>query len=387
MANSELGRSNRCGGRTRVTTEGRHGNPGMTKAAGYTIQPYNMNGLNWRVVSRDSLRHNIIVATGFMPSWWEAEYGMTFGKEFHVDAAVHCDTLARMECILGERFGDLPDFFCGDDYKNSWAMERRYGDGLMLAILGGHVSFDDASGHPHPDVMNLSDEQSAALSVPNVEDSPVLRSLLDDWPDPSARRTGELGFEGLVNNVFYLRGEEMFIDLAEKPELFRHACEVVWETTTRVVHRFRRWQDPSARTPTHYVNADCLLSMLSEKPYREHLLEFEHRFSERFDIYGVHTCNWNADRYLDALSGIQRLDYLDMGEETNLDRVHKLFPDLGPTVFLHPERVKSLAPKALKREVTELCKKLVRGYILLADLAAGTDDARIRMIHDVAAAF
>ena len=353
----------------------------------YAIQPYNMNGLNWRLVPTESLQDNIIVATGFMPSWWETECGITFGKDFHLEATTHRNTLARMEAILRERFGDLPHFFCGDDYANAWPIERRYGDGLILALLGGHVTFDDGSGHPHPDVMNLSDEQAAALTVPDVENSSLLRSLVENGADPSGRRTGELGFEGIVNNVYNLRGQQMFVDLLETPQLFSHLCEVVWQTTCRVVRRFRQWQDPTGAKPLHFVNADCLINMLSADTYKEHLLAFEHRFNESFDLYGVHTCNWTVDPYLDALAQIDGLAYLDMGSESDLDKVHKLFPDLQPAVFLDPEEVRRSELSELKRKTLQLCKRLSRGFILLSDLPAGTDDAKIRMIHEVAADF
>jgi hypothetical protein len=55
----------------------------------YHIQPYHMNGLNWRLVPDDPGRDNIVIVTGFMPSWWTEEYGITFGADFHLDLDVH----------------------------------------------------------------------------------------------------------------------------------------------------------------------------------------------------------------------------------------------------------------------------------------------------------
>ena len=145
----------------------------MSEARTYHIQPYHMNGLNWRLVEDDDVRDNIVVVTGFMPAWWEAEYGITFPREFHLDANTHRDTLARMEAILQERFGDLPNFFCGDDYAHSYPVERRYGDALIPAMFGGRVSFDDASGHPYAESPQLSDEEAAALAVPSMDRHPL----------------------------------------------------------------------------------------------------------------------------------------------------------------------------------------------------------------------
>lgn len=355
--------------------------------AEFTIQPYNMNGLNWRLVRADAVRRNIIVATGFMPEWWRAEYGIAFGRDFHLYPSVHRNTLARMEEILGERFGDLPDFFCGDGYAHSWPMERRYGDGLMSATFGGRVGFDDASGHPHPVLMNLSDEEAMKLVAPDAENNPVLKSLFEDGAEPALRRTGELGFEGLINILYYLRGQQVFLDIHEGTNVFRHLSEVVADAIQRVVHRFRRWQDTAGERPSHFVNCDCLINMLSPKTYRERLLQYEHRFRESFDLFGIHTCNWTIDPYLDALSEIGKLDYLDMGPDSDFDKVHKLFPGLRPSVFIRQDDVRHMPLPNLKKKVEELCRRLGRGYLLLADLPAGTSDASIRMIHEVAASF
>ena len=123
-----------------------------------------MNGLNWRLAEDRPERDNIVVVTGFMPAWWTVEYGITFGAGFHLDAEEHRATLARMEAILHERFGDLPNFFCGDGYAEAWPMERRYGDALIPALFGSEVSFEDASGHPYSPVLALSSEADRANS-------------------------------------------------------------------------------------------------------------------------------------------------------------------------------------------------------------------------------
>ena len=63
--------------------------------AKYHIQPYHMNGLNWTLVPDEPDRDNVVIVTGFMPSWWEAEYGISFREDFHLDADVHRTTLVN----------------------------------------------------------------------------------------------------------------------------------------------------------------------------------------------------------------------------------------------------------------------------------------------------
>jgi hypothetical protein len=354
----------------------------------FHIQPYHMNGLNWRMVPDGSEIGNIVVVTGFMPAWWEFEYGIAFGTEFHTNFEIHQHTLARMASALEKRFGDLPNFFCGDDYANTYPCERRYGDGFIPALFGSRVDFEDESGHPFAESMELTDSEVERLTIPDVKNHPVIRLILDEKKAGFMRTTGELGFEGVLNIAFKLRGQEIFVDMIQKRELFHHLCDVVCGTIEAVVHLVRRWQDPEHRKPTYFVTCNCLMNMISGEMYRELLFEFDERLSRSFDLFGIHTCNWKVDPYLEVIAEIgTRLGYLDMGNESDVHMVHELFPEVRPSVFIHPEHIRRKSVEEIKREVTDTCKKLNRGYILLSDLEAGTDDRKIRAVYETAAKF
>ncbi len=349
----------------------------------YHIQPYHMNGLNWTLVPDDPERDNVVVVTGFMPSWWEREYGISFRKDFHSNPKMHHATLAKMAALLRERYRDVGNFFFSPfDYENSYPVERVYGDALIPAIFDVEVSFDEASGHPYTDCVNLSDEQALRLAVPNVERHPVLSSILEGRSDSSVPVAGELGFEGVINVAYQLRGQEMFRDMVDKRGLIDHVFEVVFGTIRNTVQAVRTWQDPAGKKPTCFVTCNCMINMVSPKMYKEQLLEFDKRFHERFDFFGIHTCNWNVDPYLEAMAEIGEIGYLDMGNETDLEKVHELFPDLTPSVFFHPEKLRNLTPAHVMREITELGRRIRRGYILLCDLEVGTTDSQIKAAYE-----
>lgn len=355
-------------------------------ATDYHIQPYHMNGLNWRVVPDGAEKGNITVVTGFMPAWWQAEYGITFGSPFHLDPKVHQQTLVRMNAALQERFADLPGFVFGDDYENTYPCERRYGDAFIPALFGDPVDFDDASGHPFAALMNLSEDQVRALAVPDVANHPVVKSICDPDKGGYQSTSGHIGNEGVINIAYVLRGENMFVDIIQRPDLFDHLCHVVFETIASVMHTMRTWQDSPG--PDHIVVCDCVINMLSPAAYRERLYRYERMFADSFELFGIHTCNWTVDPYLDIIAEISdRINYLDMGPDSDLDKVHRLFPDLKPSVFYHPENVRNFSIEQITRQIDELCRRIGRGYILLSDLEAGTPDSHIRAVYDVAARF
>ena len=257
-----------------------------------------------------------------------------------------------------------------------------YGDALIPAIFGVDVSFDEASGHPYTDCVNLSDEQARCLAVANVARHPVLSSILEGRSDASVPIAGELGFEGVINIAYQLRGQELFCDMVEKPGLIDHVFEVVFETIRNTVQVVREWQDPADRRPTYFVTCNCMINMVSPTMYKEQLLEFDKRFHRSFELFGIHTCNWNVDPYLESMAEIGKIGYLDMGDDTDLEKVHRLFPDLTPTVFFHPEKLRNLTPAKIEREITELGKRIGRGYILLCDLEIGTTDSQIKAAYE-----
>jgi hypothetical protein len=362
---------------------------GQAESRKYAIQPYHMNGLNWRLVSEadgaGATRDDIVVVMGFMPAWWTHEYGITFGRDFNLDPDVHRATLAQMEDILRERFGDMPNFFCGDDYAHAEPMERRFGDALIPALFGSEVWFEGAGGHPYAPEMDLTAAEAGELEVPQIADHPVTQLLLPPRDDTEGRTAGELGFEGVINIAHKLRGQELFLDMIDAPERARHVFEVAYETIDSFVHMVRAWQDPRSTRPTYFVTCNCLLNMISPRMYREQLLEFDRRFSESFDLFGIHTCNWTVDPYLDVLAELPSLAYLDMGEESDLERVHRLWPDLAPSVFVHPQRLREMTEHEIACTVTELGERIGRGYILLSDLEVGTRDSQIRAAYESAA--
>jgi hypothetical protein len=263
-------------------------------------------------------------------------------------------------------------------------MERRFGDALIPALFGCQVSFEDASGHPFAVALNLTDDQVDDLAPPDVVHQRLTGLLLPEHPVAGWRTTGEPGFEGVINIAYKLRGQDLFLDMIEAPARARHLFDAIWHTINEFVHLVRAWQDASASRPTHFVNCNCLVNMMSSRMYRQQLLEFDRRFLSSFELFGIHTCNWRIDPYLQALVDLPGLAYLDMGEQSDLDRVHDLFPNLRPAVFVHPKRFQAMSEQEIARHITELGRRIGQGHILLSDLEAGTRDSQIRTAYEAA---
>ncbi|MCK5343331.1 MAG: hypothetical protein KAR20_07995, partial [Candidatus Heimdallarchaeota archaeon] len=228
---------------------------------------------------------------------------------------------------------------------------------------------------------------AASLDVPEIKTNPVLTSIFSQYADNNFPVVGELGLEGVVNIGYRLRGQQMYMDLFDKPELLEHVFRVVYETIDSTAHAITKWRDPQSSKPSYFVNCNCLVNMMSPQMYEKYFLKFDRLFNQSFDYFGIHTCNWTVDPYLDMIAEVGKLEYLDMGTDSDLDKVHKLFPDLTPSVFFHPEKLRSLSLSQIESEITELGKKIGRGYILFSDLAVGTSDEQIAAAYGAASKF
>ena len=353
----------------------------------YRIQPYHINGLNWRLVLDDPKRDNIIIVAGFMPSWWYKEYEITFGKEYHSNPEVRKITLVKCQRLLKERFGHLPNFFCGYDYQSSYPVERPYGDALIPGLFGCSIIYDTASGHPFAEQLHLADDRVFALEIPDIKNHPLIESIYPFPQEDVPKNTviGELGLEGVLNIALKLCGEQIFIDMITNPDRAHHVFRVIAETMDQLGHLACERRDPESKKPTYLTTCNCTINMVSGDMYRKQLLAYDQHLYESFDIFGIHNCPWPIDQYLKSYAQMKSLAYLDMGMESDIDLVHRLFPDLTPSVFFYPpDEFRRLSIPQIKKETTELGKRIGRGYVLLQDIEVGTTDAQIEAAYEAA---
>ncbi len=333
--------------------------------------------LNWHLVPDEQSEGEVTVVTGFLPTWWARNYGIIINEEWHINPEVRRESLIHMEEFLQERFSRLPNFFCGPGYKGSYPIEFAYGCELVPALFGCPLVYS-ADGYPFSNPLKLSQEQAIRLETPNLDNSPLLKSLWTIPPEqPNKRVTGQLGVEGVLNIALKLRGEEIFIDMLNDKPLACHIFEVITETLIQLVHKIRKWQDPQKNMPTYIVTSNCTVNMISGEMYQDLLLSYDLKLAHAFDIFGMHNCGWRVDPYIDSYAKIEDLAYLDMGGDTDIARVHKAFPQLSLTFFYPPDVFRRQNPDQIYTEIKNIGKAINKGYILLSDLDVGVGDEQV----------
>jgi hypothetical protein len=194
---------------------------------------------------------------------------------------------------------------------------------------------------------------------------------------------GYLNYQGILNIAVKLRGSELFIDLLEEPEVVKAFLWHIAGTIEAISKRIQARQRASGFPVDLLSMSNCTVSMISASQYEEFLLPMDKHLSTRYPRFGIHTCNWVADRYLDAMRKIEKMGYLDTGVKSDLPRIKRMFPDTRRALLITPGELETMDEAELCALVTKIDQEYAPCDIVLADLETTITDERVRSILDL----
>jgi hypothetical protein len=283
----------------------------------------------------------------FHPSWWHKHGGITFDEDFFYHPARRVEAERQMERVLYERFGDVG---LGDDRNNDrpviGAVHNAAGY-LVSEMLGCRVEYTDDA----PPLVVPAQRGGLALDVDAAFASPAyrrLRTLLDALKSRFGYLTGDVNWGGLLNLALDLRGQDVFLDMADRPdevhafiarlatiiERFTDAMACQTGTTSTSVNRTVRHL-----TGPVFLHSECALTMISAAYYERFFLAHDCVWSERHRPFGVHCCGTDAHRFADGFARIPHLDFLDVGWGSDVRRLREKLPRTFLNIRLSPVEI------------------------------------------------
>lgn len=325
----------------------------------------------------DGTESPLRVVLGFEPKWFHARCHVDFGERWHSDSAYRRETLLSMRAELRRSFPPSRQW-SGDEARDVNTIAGCYGVGVMPAVFGMKLRYcADRWPHPEPG-SELADATVESLDPERLLAGPFVQGLLDQIDSMAAQWGpvhGDLNWQGVLNTAFHLRGQQIFLDMVERPEFALRLFEVIAETTIRLAQRIQQRQRDSGFGIDLMCVSNCTLSMISPAMYRRMLLPLDARIAESFDRFGVHTCNWDAAPYLSALRELPVMGYLDMGGETDLARAKRMFPETRRAVLF---TVGKLADPIETRGFLErVWRELAPCDVVVADIPWDMPDEKI----------
>jgi len=333
----------------------------------------------------------------FHPSWWNRHYGLTFDEAFFFDPTKRVESERLMRAALYQRFGDLGLGEANAIPRPVIGPVHLAAGFLPSAVLGCQIRyFEDASPEVIP--ADLSDEQVAALDVPDLGTNPAfgkLIALMDGLQAQYGTLEGDVNWEGVQNVALNLRGPQLFVDYYENPALARRLLDVVARTLTAIAAYVRCRTGSNSIAVNRIVGAvdphislhsNCTVAMISARTYRQYLLNYDRQMAKELWPYGIHHCGADMHKVCHEYAMVDGAEFFDVGWGSDVATCRAALPNAIFSLRLSPVRVATLTPTEVMADVENLLHTagpLERAALCCINMDDTTPDANVRSIFEV----
>jgi hypothetical protein len=296
------------------------------------------------------------------PSWWHHHEGITFDEDFFFHPKKRVEVEQRMERALFARWGR---YGLGAEHPE----ERPLVGAVHLAagflvseMLGCRVEyFAD-----RPPEVHCAARESLDLDVDGAFASPAFRrfsALADALRGRYGRLAGDANWSGILNIALDLRGQDLFLDFADRGEevgRFFGGISTVLDRFTGGIQRETGSSSISVnRTVRHvdrgvFLHSECSNTMISTADYERHLLPFDVAWSVSRRPFGIHYCGGDPHRYAASFQKIPHLDFLDVGWGGQVDVLRAALPGTFLNLRLSPVEILRQTPDEIRAAVRRL---------------------------------
>jgi len=327
----------------------------------------------------DGTESEMRVSLGFEPAWFCQRCGVLFTEKWHRNPYHRYRSLEIMKKEISSCFPSVP--YWNNDYKDDLAtVSGCYGAYVIPKAFGFSLSYLE-DGWPRIARQNkLTVAKIEKLDVEAILAGPFVEELFEqmeilesEW----GKIHGYLNWQGVLNNAFHLRGQEIFLDLTDRPEFAHHFFSLICEVMIRLARMVQKRQRNSGFYLNHFSVSNCTLNMVSPEIYREFLLPCDKRIADSFERFGVHTCNWDVTPYLEELRKLPKVGFLDMGMMSEMAKAKAMFPEARRAVLYSPVKLEEAPLEEIEKDMEKIYRQLSPCDIVMADITASTPDDRV----------
>jgi hypothetical protein len=325
------------------------------------------------------------VSLGFEPAWYVRRCGVDLGEKWHKDPYVRRKALTKMKAELLTAFPEV-EYWQKDDDRDLATISGVYGAYPIPHLFGVPLRYYPDQWPELDPTGKLSVEQIEALDAESVLRSPVMDELFEqmeiiekEWGPVH----GYLNWQGILNNAFNIRGQEIFIDMATRPDFARRFFDLITEVMIEFGLRVEKRQRESGFSINQMSVSNCVVNMISPEDYGTFIRSREERIAGQFERFGVHTCNWDITPYIAELRKLPKLGYLDMGIMSDLPRVKATFLEPRRAVMYSPWIVHQEPMDTIRADIGKIVRELAPCDVVLADIQADTPDERIHEVLSI----
>ncbi len=332
----------------------------------------------------------------FHPRWWYQNYGISFDSSFYFDLKTRIANDVSMRRTLYERYGDMGPGEKEPQPRPIIGSMHVAGGFVIPALFGCEVSFSE-DGAPWMVPRQMSEDEVWSLEVPDIEKSSPMRELIQDMDALEAEYgyvVGDFDTDGVLNTALHLRGQRLFLDFYDAPDLVRHLFQVLAQTHVEVARYMRRRSGSCAIAtnrmvarvdPRLYLHSNCSVQMISPQTYEEVLLETELYLAEGLQPYGIHHCGDNMHLLASLYAKVPAL-FFDVGWGSDVLACREALPRAFFNLRLSPMRMLQCTPQEVAADVERLLLEagpLEQAGLCCINMDYGTPDENIFALFEV----
>jgi methanogenic corrinoid protein MtbC1/uroporphyrinogen-III decarboxylase len=305
-------------------------------------------------------RDHIPLGVGFYPDWFHKNAGLSFGKQYYFDPETRVEARMAMDKLLYERFGDVG---LGDPHPRPKPLITA-GMITLPAVFGCEILYEE-DALPWAVPLNLSEEQVMKLEVPDLLHSwPMTEWIkqVDYLKSKYGAVVGDINSTGIQNLALKIRGDQLYIDYFEKPDLCHHLLRICTECVKQVFEFNYRAFGTGAMDvtpmadPSIAVIPNCTEEQISNRTYETFLLDYDNEVADAFrsEGFGIHHCG-SVDQLLEGYTKVRHLKFIEIGFGSDVRRCRDLLgPGVAVNARISPVLMKNGTPGEVEAEVKRL---------------------------------
>ena len=339
-------------------------------------------------------KQHIPLGVGFYPDWFYKHYGISFDEKYYFDPETRIEARMGMDKALYDRFGDVG---LGDPNPEPRPLIT-FGMVMLPAVFGCEIVFEkDALPWAMP--LNLSREQVMKLELPDIFNSYPMKEMIKQveyLKDKYGKVVGDINTTGVQNLALKLRGDQLYIDYFEDPELCHHLLRICAQAVLELFKFNKKVSGTGALDvtpmcdPKLCVLPNCTIEQISLSTYEKYVLPYDNFVADACAPIGVHHCG-SVDQVLEGYSKLRHLEFIEIGFGSDVRRTRQVFgPNVAVNARINPVLMKNGTPEEVAAEVRRLIDNgdpLVNFSIDTVGLTYGTPDENVKVARMTAAEY
>jgi len=323
---------------------------------------------------------------GFAPSWWHTKHGIEFGEKYVFDPDYRVETVRYKWAEFNRMY---PDMNVGASDPEPAVIGINFANAAAAAAFGCEVIYPVNN---YPLARHFADED-AVMRVKIPEDientfpySEMISQIKYLNRKLGADRKPGIGKNGILNDAFSLRGDELFADLAEDNALGKRMMDMSLQFGLDLYD----YNESIGIKGGGICLANCTAELIGPSMYEDWQLDYDREYAGYARKHGggfvLHHCGDSFDDFIEVYKKLPNPVLVDVAQTAGVRKMLDAFPDSQVNIgFLSSWLMAATAADV--RAYTERLMEESRGdwqrlSVVVADLDIYTPESHIQEVFD-----